>query len=110
MLSDKLQKVCGGKGENPDLDPSDVEDGAVREEGCLESRSATVPNGFENSRESLLTATSLRGLARIRGKPTVSKVFLGLSTGVLQRWEERPGIPLRPFCLPLTNGDSVCTE
>lgn len=72
MLSDKLQKVCGGKCENPDLDPSDVEDGAVGEEGCLESRSATVPNGFESSRESLLTATSLRGLARIRGKPTVS--------------------------------------
>jgi hypothetical protein len=32
MLSDKLQKACGGKSEDPDLDPSDVENGAVREE------------------------------------------------------------------------------
>jgi hypothetical protein len=109
MASDKLQKVCGEKDEQtPDLDPSGVEKVQVREEGWLESRSTTAPNGCESSRESLLASTSLTLLARIRGTPAVKKVFWDCPR-VLLRWGGAPrDSPLDRFDFPLTNGDSVC--
>ena len=102
------RKYALGKDGDPDLDPERAwKKVLVREEGWLESRSTTVPNGFESSRKSLLTYLAYV-LARIQGTTAVKEGFLGLSTGASALGGAPRDSPLDRFAFPLTNSDSVC--